>query len=133
MTRKEIELVRRSWKGLQGVDPILLGDVFYSRLFIENPSIEKMFKTSKETQSKKLIDMLDLIVRRLDNLAPLANEIKEMAKRHVGYGVKPKHYQEVGEALIWTLKKGLDKDWNHETEIAWLNCYTELAGVMIGG
>ena len=61
----------------------------------------------------------------------MTNEIKEMAKRHVGYGVKPKHYQEVGDAFIWTLQKGIGKDWNQEIEIAWLNCYTELAEVMI--
>ncbi|MFN8356014.1 MAG: globin domain-containing protein [Spirosomataceae bacterium] len=131
MTNYEIELVKRSWKRLDGVDPILLGDVFYSRLFLDNPSLEKMFKISKQEQAKKLIDMLDTIIKRLDNLTSLTDEIKAMAQRHVGYGVKPKHYLQVGEALIWTLSNGLGKDWDQETEKAWLNCYTLLANAMI--
>jgi len=130
MTIKDIKLVKRSWRNLQGINPMLLGDVFYSRLFLENPSLEKMFKTSKEVQSKKLIDMLDLIVKRLDNLEPLTEEIRAMASRHIDYGVKQKHYKQVGEALIWTLQSGLGKDWNAEVEKAWLTCYNELTNVM---
>jgi hemoglobin-like flavoprotein len=131
MTNQEIELVKRSWRSLQGIDPILLGDVFYSRLFLDNPSLEKMFKSSREVQAKKLIDMLEIVIKRLDNLDPLVLEIKAMAKRHVGYGVKSKHYQQVGTALIWTLKSGLGRDWNNDVEKAWLSCYTELTNIMI--
>jgi hemoglobin-like flavoprotein len=131
MTNQEIELVKRSWRSLQGIDPILLGDVFYSRLFLDNPSLEKMFKSSREVQAKKLIDMLEIVIKRLDNLDPLVLEIKAMATRHVGYGVKSKHYQQVGTALIWTLKSGLGRDWNNDLEKAWLSCYTELTNIMI--
>jgi hemoglobin-like flavoprotein len=131
MTNQQIEIVKRSWRRLQGIDPALLGDVFYSRLFLENPSLEKMFKTSKEVQAKKLIDMLDIVIKRLDNLDPLVEEIKAMAIRHKGYGTKPKHYEQVGTALIWTLKNGLGKDWNADVEKAWVDCYFELSGVMM--
>lgn len=131
MTNHEIEIVRKSWKSLQGINPVLLGDVFYSRLFIENPSIEKMFKTSKAEQSKKLIDMLDSIIRNLNHLEVISDDIKQMAVNHVGYGVKPKHYEWVGDSLIWTLKTAMAKEWNPELEKAWLNCYAALTKAML--
>jgi hemoglobin-like flavoprotein len=131
MTTEEIKIIRRTWRSLQGVDATLLGDVFYSRLFLDEPSLVKMFKISKEQQAKKLVDMLDLIVSRLDRLNELSDEIKAMAERHVGYGVKPKHYDIVGKALLWTLEKGLGKDWKPPVEKAWIKCYSILSSAML--
>jgi hemoglobin-like flavoprotein len=131
MTSEQIAIVKKSWRSLQGINPELLGDVFYSYLFLKNPSLEKMFKTSKEVQAKKLIDMLDIVVRRLDNLEELIEEIHAMAKRHVEYGVQPKHYVQVGNALIWTLKTALGKDWKEEVSESWTACYQDLTQVML--
>ena len=58
--------------------------------------------------------------------------IKEMGKRHVGYGVKPEHYALVGGALLWTLEKGLGADFTSEVKAAWTETYISLAGVMNG-
>ena len=54
-----------------------------------------------------------------------------LAIKHVGYGVKAAHYKPVGEALIWTLEKGLGEDFSMEVRAAWLSTYGVLAGVMI--
>ena len=54
-----------------------------------------------------------------------------MAQRHVGYGVKPAHYKLVGNALLWTLEKGLGDDWTQDVKAAWTACYTILADTMI--
>ncbi|WP_435354304.1 globin domain-containing protein [Emticicia sp. SJ17W-69] len=131
MTKEEIKIIKSTWRSLQGLDATLLGDVFYSRLFLDEPSLKKMFKISQQEQAKKLIDMLDLIVQRLDRLGELSDEIKAMAERHVGYGAKPKHYDQVGKALLWTLEKGLGKDWKPEVAAAWTKCYGILAGAML--
>jgi len=34
-------------------------------------------------------------------------------------------------ALLWTLDKGLGKDWTKDVEDAWVACYTILADTMI--
>lgn len=130
MTAKEIEIVKKSWRKLQGINPELLGDVFYTKLFLLNPSLERMFKTPKEIQSKKLIDMFHSIVLNLENLDGLSDEIEKMGNSHKGYGAKPKHYDSVGNALIWTLANALQKDWNDDVEKAWITCYTILAEKM---
>lgn len=82
-------------------------------------------------QYHKLMNMINTIIARLDKLDGLSNEISAMAHRHVQYGVRPGHYKLVGNALLWTLKQGLGKDWTPEVEQAWLKCYTTLSAAMI--
>ncbi len=74
--------------------------------------------------------MLSYMVARLDHPEQLVAEIREMGKRHLGYGVRPEHYAMVGDALLWTLERGLGTDWTPETAEAWGACYTLIAGVM---
>ncbi len=131
MTKEEIILIKRTWKLFREINPVVVGDTFYSKLFLDNPSVRKMFPKEMNQQYQKLIDMLSTVVGRLDNLEDLSGEIAAMAQRHVAYGVKPAQYQKVGEALLWTLEQGLGKDFTPEVKEAWTKCYTTLADAMI--
>ena len=131
LNKKEIALIKKSWNLLEKIDPIIIWDIFYSKLFFTNPELRKMFPQDMEGQYKKLVDMLDTIVTRLENLDELKGDIVAMAKRHEDYGVKPEHYNLVGKALLYTLQKGLGKQWTDEIRSAWINCYSILSGTMI--
>ncbi len=131
MTTSQINLVKNSWRLLRDLPPELVADTFYSKLFFDHPELRRMFPKQMDEQYKKLIDMLSAMVARLDNIGSLEQEITDMAKRHVGYGVLPKHYAMVGSALLWTLEKGLGSDWNEETAAAWAACYGIIAGKML--
>ncbi len=131
MTEEQIALVKKTWKIFRDIDPALIGDVFYSKLFIEVPQVKHLFKTSRDIQSKKLVEMLSMIVGRLDRLDELTEDIKQLALRHVNYGVKVSHYRAVGAALLWTLQQGLGADWDKEVEAAWEACYRILSDTMI--
>jgi hemoglobin-like flavoprotein len=131
MTKEEIILIKRTWKLFREINPVVVGDTFYSKLFLDNPSIRKMFPKEMNQQYQKLIDMLSTVVGRLDNLEDLSGDIAAMAQRHVSYGVKPAQYQKIGEALLWTLEQGLGKDFTPEVKEAWTKCYTTLADAMI--
>ena len=131
MTKEQILLVKKSWNIFREIDPVLVGDVFYSKLFFDMPYLEKLFHTPREEQSRKLIEMLSIIVGRLDNLDELTEEIKQLAIRHVQYGVKEQHYKAVGTALLWTLQQGLGKDWDEEVKEAWASCFNILSTTMI--
>src|SRR5580765_2899060 len=87
MTEQQITLVKNSWKIFRKVDAGLIGDVFYSKLFCDNPQLQQMFPTSMEQQYRKLIDMLSVIIAKLDDLSGITADIKMMALRHEGYGV----------------------------------------------
>ena len=125
-----INLVKKSWRLLRNVSPGLVADTFYSKLFLDHPELRRMFPKQMDDQYKKLIDMLSSMVARLDNHRCLTQDINDMAKRHEGYGVQPKHYAMVGAALLWTLEKGLGADWNEDTAEAWAACYGIIAGQM---
>jgi hemoglobin-like flavoprotein len=127
----DIILIKESWKTFRGVNPQLIGDIFYSKLFADNPSLRKMFPRQMNEQYQKLIDMLNTIVARLNSLHELADDIAAMARRHAEYGIKPAHYRLMGNALLWTLKQGLGRDWTPETEHAWTTCYNLLADTMM--
>nr|WP_293841714.1 globin family protein [uncultured Arsenicibacter sp.] len=131
MTGEQIQLVKKTWRLLREVDPVLLGDVFYSRLFLDNPALQLLFKSPMEEQYKKLIDTISVVVARLDSLTELLPEVQDLARRHVQYGVKPEHYALVGNALLWTLEKGLGRDWTPAAADAWRICYQTLAHTMI--
>lgn len=115
----------------RSIDPILVGDAFYSKLFTDTPALRKMFPKNMNEQYRKLMDMLSTVVARLDNINELTDDIAAMAQRHIQYGVRPAHYKLVGKALLWTLEQGLGNDWTPEVQAAWIKCYTILSDTMI--
>lgn len=131
MKDSEIILIKRTWRVFREMDPAVVGDAFYSKLFSRNQSLRKMFPGSMDQQSQKLMSMISMIIGRLDNLDELSEEINALSHRHVQYGVRPGHYKLVGVALIWTLKQGLGNDWTPEIEAAWTKCYALLSEAMI--
>jgi hemoglobin-like flavoprotein len=131
MTPEQIRIVKRTWKILMGIDPKIIGDAFYAKLFTDHPSLRKMFPSEMDKQYIKLVDMLSSIIMSLDQIESVSADIVAMSKRHTGYGVKPAHYDMVGSALIWMLQKGLGAEWNQDTEKAWRKCYQSLADTMI--
>ena len=74
-----------------------------------------------------------------DNTAPTATDIAlvpqlmSLGARHAGYGVKDRHYKVVGEALIWTLERGLANSFTPEVERAWVRVYLLMAATMQAG
>ena len=131
MTEAEIRLVKQSWRILRAIDPTIVGDLFYSKLFVANPSLRNMFPKKMNDQYNKLMDMLSVIIARLDRMDELNNDIAAMARRHARYGVRPAHYKLVGNALLWTLRQGLGQDWTLDAEQAWTKCYSNLADTMM--
>ena len=130
MTEEQIILVKNSWKTFRRIDAAVVGDLFYSKLFIDNPRLEEMFP-SVEQQHRKLVEMLSYIVSRLDQPEAMTEDIKALAIRHEGYGVKREHYKLVGDALLWTIERGMGSDWNNKIKDAWKACYNMIAETMI--
>lgn len=60
--------------------------------------MKKLFKTDLSEQGKKLMTMIDTVVKSLENLEAVIPAIQASGKRHVDYGVKDEDYDTVGEA-----------------------------------
>jgi hemoglobin-like flavoprotein len=132
MTTQQINLIKSSWK-MAATDPIVVGGLFYSRLFKIAPETQPLFShTSIAEQSVKLTSILSYVINKLEKLDDIATEVVKLARRHVNYGVREEHYTAVGLALIWTLKHALGDDWNEPLQEAWVLCYNTLSAAMIG-
>lgn len=130
LTREQVLVIKKTWAVFRNMEPRLVCDVFYGKLFYDNPPLRKLFPEDMSEQYAKLIHMLNKIVARLDQLDTMTPELEAMGKRHVGYGVRPELYGTVGIALLWTLQQGLGTDWNRETKLAWQTCYAKISTIM---
>lgn len=131
-TAADIALVRRTFDLVVPISGVA-ADMFYERLFYMAPSLRHMFPEDMRDQKRKLIVMLAAAVNGLENLDALAPVLMQLGARHAGYGVKDHHYKTVGEALIWTLERGLADQFTPEVEQAWVRVYLLVAATMQAG
>lgn len=130
MNEQTISLVQKSFKSLIPVAD-QVGSTFYARLFEAYPDVRPMFAADIGPQSKKLVQMLSVVVNGLDRLDTILPAVRQLARRHKGYGVVEGHYGAVGETLIGTLRLGLGDGFTPEVEAAWTQAYTTLSTAMI--
>jgi nitric oxide dioxygenase len=130
VNRKQQELVRTTFAKL-AVMPEVAGALFYERLFAANPNVRTLFKNDMRIQGVKLMAMLAIVVYNLPEPGQASTAIRDLAVRHVEYGVRLADYGAVGEALLWTLEQALGKDFTRAVREAWAVCYDELAGEMM--
>ncbi|TCI00019.1 hemin receptor [Roseococcus sp. SYP-B2431] len=130
MDAHRIELVRASFPKVAAIAP-QAARLFYGRLFDLDPSVERLFDPARMTsQGAKLMTALGFVVAHLDRPERLLPVARDLAVRHLSYGVRREHYIPVGEALLWTLEKGLGDGFTPELRAAWAEAYVTLAAAM---
>lgn len=132
MTAEQVYLIRKSFAELARHDHVA-ALVFYRRLFEIDPSLRPLFRSNIEDQSRKLMDMLGMLIAMLERPAGLEAELKSMGDRHAGYGVKDEHYATVGSALLDMLAETLDKSFTPDVRAAWAALYAAVAAAMLRG
>lgn len=130
ITARQIDLVQDSFALVIPVSADAAAE-FYRRLFESAPDTRPLFKNDMAEQGRKLFLTLATVVDALDRLDEVVPVARELAIRHVGYGVADRHYDVVGAALIETLRMGLGPRFDAETEAAWGAAYTILADTMV--
>lgn len=111
--------------------PDIVAATFYARLFAVAPETRALFRSDMAEQGRKLVMTLAAVVEGLDRLADIVPVARELAIRHVRYGVVEEHYALVGAALIETLRDLLGPNFDAETEAAWHAAYALVAETMI--
>ena len=129
MTPEQIQLVQSSWEKVKPIKE-KAAELFYGKLFELNPAFKQLFPNDMVEQGKKLMSVLNVAVNSLKNLEAILPTVKDLGKRHIGYGVKDEDYDVVAEALLWTLGAGLGDDFTDEVKAAWTQTYVTLANVM---
>jgi nitric oxide dioxygenase len=130
MTPEQVALVQQSFAQ---VAPIAdkAAEIFYDRLFEVAPAVKPLFSADLAEQRRKLMATLAVVVNGLSDLPSILPAASALAKRHVDYGARPEHYPVVGDALLWTLARGLGPQWTSDVAAAWTAAYTTLSGFMI--
>ncbi|MEG4444999.1 pentapeptide repeat-containing protein [Microcoleus sp. AT9_B5] len=107
---------------------------FYEKLFTNHPELKPLFaKTDMQKQQKKLISALVLVVENLRSPEALGPVLNALGGRHIGYGVIPKYYGPVGDALLSAFEQSLQQDWTPEVKLAWTDAYRAITALMLKG
>ena len=130
MTPIQIDLVTSTFAE---VEPIAetAAELFYGRLFEIAPATKDLFTGDMVEQGRSLMATIGVVVRSLHDLDAVLPTAAKLAVRHVGYGVRAEHYPIVGEALLWTLERGLGEAYTPEVADAWTTAYGTLSAAMI--
>ena len=129
MTPEHIEIVQSTFKKVAPIADTA-ADIFYDRLFEIAPDTRALFPEVLTDQKKKLMQMIGVAVNGLRDLDAILPAVQELGARHQGYNVTDAHYDSVGEALIYTLDKGLGDEFTADAKDAWTETYGILASVM---
>jgi hemoglobin-like flavoprotein len=132
LTSNDIALVRASFARVATIQEAA-ADLFYDRLFVIAPELRALFPADLRGQKRKLMQMIATAVGGLSNLDKIVPAVKALGARHSGYGVTAAHYGIVGEALLWTLERGLGEAFTPEVRSAWAKVYGMLAATMQAG
>jgi hemoglobin-like flavoprotein len=129
MTPEQVQLIRLTFVQVMN-RKMETGRMFYDRLFSIAPDTRAMFRSDMDSQTQKLMDTLALAIASLRDLPTLVAMLEALALRHVEYGVRDKHYDDVGAALLWTLERILGPAFTPEARNAWATLYGTVAEVM---
>jgi hemoglobin-like flavoprotein len=129
MNPVQIELVQQSFARASRIGPHVAA-TFYAELFAIDPSLRALFQRDMIVQGQKLMSMLNEIVAGLHEPAASEPALRELAERHVRYGVEARHYASVGTALLRTLQHELGREFTPDTRAAWAAAYQLISDTM---
>lgn len=129
MTLDQIRLVQTSLHIISH-NHIDLAGQFYSYLFAHYPDVRYLFKNDIHAQAEKFMAMLMWIVRHVGQPEVLIPAVKQLAERHVQYGVEITHYEAVRCSLMWALGRSLGHEFTAELRQAWEEMFYLLSGLM---
>src|SRR5262249_4301812 len=133
MNARQIELVQSSWEQVLPIADVA-GGLLYTRLFEINPDARKLFDgASIAAQGRKLMSVVGQAINNLHRIHTMLPALRYLGPRHALYGVLDEHYDQGGEALLWTLETGLGEAFDMETRNAWAAAYALIVGAMKEG
>ena len=126
---RDIMLLRTSFSLIVPIQDTI-ASLFYDRLFTIAPELRRLFPDDLGGQKRKLMALLATCIGKVHDFGTLAPIIRELGKRHAGYGATQQHYAVVAEALLSTLAEGLGVAFVPEVRSAWAKVYSLLAKTM---
>lgn len=130
MRQDTIQLVQDSWTKVAAIAPQAAA-LFYQNLFLADPSLRPLFTGNMNQQGKMLMHMTGTAVGQLNHMDAVVPLLRDLGRRHVGYGMQDSHYDTVGAALLKTLEQGLGDAFTPPVKTAWAEVYSVMADIMM--
>lgn len=131
MRREHEQAIRVTWERIGPVADDLVA-CFYGRLFEVNPGARVLFVHADSAAMRgKFLEMLEEIIRLVDDPDRLVSVVAPLGRRHAGYGVRREDYAAAGGALVWALHATLGEQFTEEMAESWRELFHLLSGVMV--
>jgi hemoglobin-like flavoprotein len=130
MTDDELDLLRHGLRIMLSRKEIA-AEVFYANLFEIAPDLRPMFTEDIVGQTEKVMFAFGAVVGQIHDLDACRDMTRDLAVRHLSYGVVPDHYALVGHAVMRTLETALEDDFTPEMDAVWRKAYDAIADAMI--
>jgi hemoglobin-like flavoprotein len=125
----QIQIIKDSW-GILIAYSDKAADIFYTTFFELLPESKALFKDDMQSQSRKLLNAITLMVAKLDKLDMLHEDLKYLSKRHITYGVKVEYFAPFQIAFMQMLKTVFEDKWTFVMEDAWQNLLAMMSNAM---
>lgn len=122
MTSQEITLIKDSFRKLVPFADQAAA-LFYARLFELDPRFRARFRGDMAEQGRKLMAVIAMAVASLEQPERLIASLRELGAPHLDAGAEPEHHRTVGQALFWTVEKGLGPEFTPAVRAAWTGAY----------
>jgi nitric oxide dioxygenase len=109
--------------------------IFYRNMLRDHPELHNYFNTVNQKngrQPRALTAVILSFAANINHISELIPKFERMCNKHCSLGIKPEHYDIVGEYLIRAFGEVLGPAMTPPVEVAWTKAYWLLARMLIG-
>ena len=122
MTPEQVDLIKKSFDAMWSMRGEI-AELCYSRLFELAPDAKDLFRSDMERQRVKLMNQIAAMVGSLDQHSMFQSIVTHSGRQHARFGVRPSHYDAMGEALMWSLERKFGASFTPELRASWRALY----------
>jgi hemoglobin-like flavoprotein len=122
--------VQSTWRAVLPVGDTF-AELFYGRLFAVDPGLRRLFRDDLLEQGRNLTAMLSVAAANLAKPERIRVALRQLGQRHAAYGVEPKDFRTVEDALMFALEHALIDVFTPEVKTAWQAAYALLSSTML--
>ena len=130
MTSDQAHIVQSTWRAVLPVGDTF-AELFYGRLFALDPRLRRLFRDDMVEQGRNLTAMLSIAAASLAKPERISVALRHLGRRHAAYGVRPRDFATVEDALLFALEHALIDVFTPQVKAAWQAAYALLCGAML--
>jgi len=134
LTYQQTKLVRDTIPALRDHGERITS-IFYRNMLHDHPELHNYFNSVNQKngrQPRALTAVILSFAANINHISELIPKFERMCNKHCSLGIKPEHYEIVGEYLIRAFGEVLGPAMTPDVQSAWTKAYWMLAKMLIG-